>query len=129
MAGPQLAQWQWGNLHRVRIGTVLADVPGLSRRWLALDAPMPGEANTVSPSVAIPVGGKMRAFVGASTRFICDLAHPEEAWFSHCAGPSADPDSPYYHSLPQQWLRYEYFKSALWPADAVPDVIERHVMN
>lgn len=129
VAGPQPAQWQWGNLHRVRIGTVLADVPGLSRRWLALDAPMPGEANTVSPSVAIPFGGKMRAFVGASTRFICDLANPEEAWFSHCAGPSADPDSPYYHSLPQQWLRYEYFKSALWPADAVPDVIERHVLK
>ena len=56
-------------------------------------------------------------------------ANPEEAWFSHCAGPSADPDSPYYHSLPQQWLRYEYFKSALWPADAVPDVIERHVLK
>lgn len=128
-AGPKPADWQWGALQRVRIGTVLGDVPGLGKRWQVLDAPFPGEANTVSPSVAIPYGKQLRAFVGASTRFICDLANPEEAWFAHCAGPSADPDSPYYRSIGEQWLRFEYFRSALWPADAVPEVIERHVMN
>ncbi len=129
VAGPQPADWQWGALHRIRIGTVLGDVPGLGKRWQVLDAPFPGEANTVSPSVAVPFGKQMRAFVGASTRFICDLARPEEAWFAHCAGPSADPDSPYYRSIGEQWLRFEYFRSALWQADAVPEVIERHVLN
>lgn len=129
VAGSDPAGWQWGELHRVRIGTVLGDVPGLGKRWLAMEAPFPGDANTISPSVAIPFGGRLRAFVGASTRFICDLDRPDEAWFAHCAGPSADPDSPYYRSLPEQWLRFEYFRSALWPADAVPEVIERHVMG
>jgi penicillin amidase len=127
--GDDPADWQWGNYHRVRIGTVLGDIPGLRKGWLALEGPMPGENNTVSPSVSIPDGKKLRAFVGASTRFICDLAHPEEAWFSHCAGPSADPATPYFQSLSEQWLAFGYFKSALWKAEDVPGVIERYVLD
>lgn len=127
--GADPAQWQWGNLHRVRIGTVLADIPGLRQGWQSLEGPFPGEANTVSPSIALPDGKKLRAFVGASTRFICDLANPDEAWFAHSSGPSADPASPYFRSLGEQWLQFGYFKSALWQADEVPDVIERFVVN
>lgn len=124
--GEEPTAWQWGNLHRIRIGTVLGDVPGLSRNWQALEGPMPGENNTVSPSIAIPDGKKLRALVGASTRFICDLAKPDEAWFAHCAGPSSDPSSPYFRTVGEQWLRFEYFKSALWKPDDVPDVLERY---
>lgn len=127
--GADPARWQWGNYHRIRIGTVLSDIPGLRRGWLALEGPMPGESNTVSPSLAIPDGKKLRSFVGASSRFICDLSNPEEAWFAHCAGPSVDPDTPYFRSLGEQWLAFGYFKSALWKAEDVPDVIERYPLE
>ncbi|MEZ5506152.1 MAG: penicillin acylase family protein [Gammaproteobacteria bacterium] len=123
--GADPAQWQWGNLHRVRLGSVLADIPAcakeLANRWKGRS----GEA--VSPSICRMV--KLRAFVGASTRFICDLANPDEAWFAHSSGPAADPASPYFRSLGEQWLQFGYFKSALWQADEVPDVIERFVVN
>lgn len=127
--GADPSAWRWGDLHRIRIGTVLGDIPGLSQGWQALEGPFPGEANTVSPSIALPDGKKLRAFVGASTRFICDLANPEEAWFAHCGGPSADPASPYFKSVGEQWLQFGYFKSALWPAGDVPNVIERIVLE
>jgi penicillin amidase len=127
--GEQPDQWAWGRLQRIRLGTLLAELPVVGRWFRALDAPFPGDQYTVSPSVSLPVGKGLRPFVGATSRFICDLARPNEAWFAHTSGPSADVGSTYYGGLTASWYRFELFRSALWAADEVPNVMERVVIE
>lgn len=122
-------EWRWGLLHRARLGTPLSILPVFGKKFLALDEGFPGDDYTVSPSRPLEIGGRLYAFVGATSRFICDLAKPEEAWFAHSSGPSGDVSSTFYANLSDPWHRFEYFRSALWRAEEVPDVAERAVVE
>lgn len=126
--GPDPTRWRWGEVHRIWLGTVLGLMPALGRPFVALDDAFPGDEYTVSPSRALPFRGRLYAFVGATSRFLCDLARPDEALFAHSAGPSADARTTYFGSCSRSWLRFEYFRAALWPADEVPDPVERLVV-
>lgn len=117
--------WRWGAVQRIWLGTPLGLLPLVGRRFVALDAAFPGDEYTINPSRSIPLRGRHYAFVGATSRFICDLATPDEALFAHSAGPSADVRSPLFRAGAESWQRFQYFRSALWEADQVPDVIER----
>jgi penicillin amidase len=117
--------WRWGAFQRARLGTPLALLPRIGRRALAFDGPFPGDEYTVSPSRSLPLGGQLLAFVGATSRFICDLGRPDEALFAHSSGPSADVGSAFYANLSPAWARFEYFRSALWAAQEVPGAVER----
>ncbi len=118
-------RWRWGAIQRVRLGTVLSVIPGIGRRFVALDEPLPGDMYTINPSINVPVGKKLISLVGPSTRFICDLGRPDEAWFSHSSGPSGDPGSPFFGNLSRPWIEGEYFRSRLCTANEVEDVVER----
>jgi acyl-homoserine lactone acylase PvdQ len=111
-------------VQRIRLGTFLSLLPMLGERFVALNAEFPGDEYTVSPSRSVPVRGVLYSIVGATSRFICDLAAPEEALFAHSAGPSADPHSVFFANLSAPWHRFEYFRSALWKADEVPNRVE-----
>jgi len=127
--GVEPAHWRWGAMHRIWLGTVLALLPVLGGHFVALDGELPGDEYTVSPSRSIPWRGKRYAFVGATSRFICDLAHPNEALFAHSSGPSADPRTIFFANLSAPWHRFEYFRSALWKPHEVPDPVERVVVQ
>jgi penicillin G amidase len=127
--GEEPEMWRWGEVQRLRLATILGEIPFLGRRFRALEAPFPGDVYTVSASVAAPIGARPRPFVGATSRFICDLAKPDEGWFAHSSGPSADPSSTFFAGATEGWYRFEYFRSALWPAAEVPDVVERVVVG
>jgi hypothetical protein len=116
-------------VHRVWLGSPLGLVPGIGRPFVALDGEFPGDEYTVNPSRAIPLRGHLYAFVGATSRFICDLSRPDEALWAHSAGPSADPRTTYFSNLSGPWHRFEYFRSALWRAGEVPDPVERVVVE
>ena len=88
--GERPEQWRWGTIQHIRLATLLGEIPLLGRRFRSLEAPFPGDVYTVSPSVPAPMRGGLRAFVGATSRFICDLATPDEALFAHTSGPSSD---------------------------------------
>lgn len=126
--GADPARWRWGDIQRARLGTLLAELPLLGPRLLALDAPFPGDDYTVSPSRSLDEGRRLRAFVAASSRFVCDLARPDEAWFAHSSGPSGDPGSAWHANLSGPWSRFEYFRSALGPPEGVADPVERLVV-
>jgi penicillin amidase len=127
--GSDPGAWRWGALQRVWLGTVLGLLPVIGRRFVALEGAFPGDEYTVNPSRSIPMNGKLYAFVGATSRFICDLSKPDEALFAHSAGPSADARSTFFATGAAQWHRFEYFRSALWKAGEVPDVRERVVVE
>lgn len=123
--GADPKRWRWGDMQRVWLGTVVGLLPGIGRRFVALEGDFPGGEYTVSPSRSISLNGGLYAFVGATSRFICDLSKPDEALFAHSAGPSADPRTTFFAAGAAQWHRFEYFRSALWKPDDVPDVRER----
>lgn len=126
--GDEPAMWRWGEVQRIRLSTLLGEIPGLGRWFRLLDAPFPGDSYTVSPAVSPPIGDHPRPFVGATSRFICDLARPDEAWFAHSSGPSGDPTTTYFAAGTEEWYRFRYFRAALWSAEEVPDVVERIVV-
>jgi penicillin amidase len=128
--GDDLRQWRWGDLQRVRIGPVMAEVLPAASHLMALDAEFGGEPNTVSPAVSLPDGkGGLRVIAGASSRFVCDLAHPDEAWFAHSSGSGWDPFTPYHAARARDWSEGRYYRSALWAVHEVPDVIERAIVS
>jgi penicillin amidase len=122
-------EWRWGMVHRARFGTPFSLLPVIGKRFLALDEGFPGDDYTVSPSRPLDHAGHLYAFVGATSRFICDLAKPEEAWFAHSSGPSADVSSVFFANLSAPWRRFEHFRSCLWRPAEVPDVVERAVLE
>lgn len=128
LCGDDASTWRWGDIQRARLGTLLAELPWLGERLRALDAPFPGDDYTVNPARALDEGKRLRAFVAASSRFVCDLSRPDEAWFAHSSGPSGDPGSAWHANLSPEWSRFEYFRAALGPADTIPDVVERIVV-
>jgi penicillin amidase len=121
--------WRWGMVHRARFGTLFSLLPVVGKRFLALDEGFPGDDYTVSPSRPIDHRGYLYAFVGATSRFICDLAKPEEAWFAHSSGPSADVSSVFFANLSVPWRRFEHFRSCLWKAAEVPNRVEHAVIE
>lgn len=128
--GQSVPRWRWGRVQMVKIASLLGDLLPGAAPFVSLEAEFPGEPNTLSPAVAMKNGDAgLRVINGASSRFVCDLAHPTEAWFAHSSGPSADPETPYFRSLSDQWARFTWFKSALWTAEQVPQVIERVIVR
>jgi penicillin amidase len=127
--GTDVSNWTWGRIHRIRLGLWLGELPLIGRWFRALDDGFPGDLYTVSPSVAFPLGPQLRSFVGATSRFVCDLAKPDEAYFAHTSGPSGHPDSRYFDSCTKEWRQFTYFKSALWQPHEIPDVVERLVVT
>lgn len=128
--GESVPRWRWGRIQTVRIATALAEVVPGATPFVALEAEFPGEANTLSPAVSMKSGEcGLRVFNGASSRFIVDFATPSEAWFAHSCGPSADPETPFFRQQSEQWAKFRWFKSGLWSADQVPDVVERVIVR
>lgn len=129
ICGDDPAGWRWGRIQRVRLGGLLGEAPRLGDRLVAFEGAMPGDEYTVSPTRPLDEGRRLRAFVGATSRFVCDLASPDEAWFAHSAGPRGDSGSRWFGNLSASWHRFELFRSALWKAHEVPDVVERLVVE
>ncbi|HYC53899.1 MAG TPA: penicillin acylase family protein [Candidatus Binatia bacterium] len=129
ICGTDPESWSWGRIQRARLGGLLAEIPLYGRRLLALDEPFPGEEYTLSPARCLDEKGGLRLVVGASSRFLCDLAKPDEAYFAHTSGPSADIGSAFHANLSKPWAQFEYFRSCLWAPNEVPDVVDRVVVN
>jgi acyl-homoserine lactone acylase PvdQ len=122
--GADPTRWRWGAVHRVWLGTPFGLVPGIGRPFVALDGEFPGDEYTVNPSRAIPWRGRLYAFVGATSRFICDLSRPDEALWAHSAGPSADPRTTYFASLSAAWHR-SVFPARRLARRQIPDPVDR----
>jgi len=75
----------------------------------------------------VEVGRYLYTVAGPTTRFICDLSKPEEALFAHSSGPSADPRTTFFSNLSPGWYRCEYFRSALWRPEEVPEPVEHMI--
>lgn len=129
VCGREPAKWRWGAIQRAWLAAPLGIVPAVGKHFVALDGDLPGYPYTVNPYISVPVGDRLYGLVGPTSRFICDLSRPDEAWFAHSSGHSGDAFSSWFATGSHAWLRGEYFLSALWKPEDVPDVVERVVVH
>ena len=100
--GPDLAKWQWGDLHKAPFPHAFVkefDLPSVRRG---------GDANTVNATG----GAGFAQTAGASYREVIDLSNWDNSWATSTPGQSGQPGSAHYGDLLQLWGKNEYFPLA-----------------
>ena len=104
--GPDMALWQWGRLHRVRLRHPLSGHGGLSELLDRGDEPVGGNGATVGNTGSAP---DYSSAGGANYRLLSDLAEsPPRLWAVDVAGQSGHPGSPHYSDQLADWLSGAY---------------------
>ncbi|MFW5832632.1 MAG: penicillin acylase family protein [Pseudomonadota bacterium] len=71
----------WGDMHRVRVGHLLGNVPVIGGFFRIADLPSAGSRETLMKRSHNLVNGRHRATFGAQSRHVSDLADPDANWF------------------------------------------------
>jgi penicillin amidase len=103
--GPDPEGWTWGDVHVLVLDHPLAALPGLERVFRRGPFPLPGEAETVwaaAQPITDPSSGKQTS--GPGTRFVANLADPDESLLIICGGQSGHPASARYDDQLDDWL-------------------------
>jgi penicillin amidase len=99
--GPDMLNWQWGNMHKVALNHTLS---GRGEIFATLDRggdPVGGSGITVCNTGFDP---NYLAGMGANYRLNADLADPKGLWAVDAAGQSGHPGSPNYCDQLSSWL-------------------------
>ena len=103
--GPDPEGWTWGDVHVLVLDHPLAALPGLERVFRRGPFPLPGESDTVwsaSQPITDPISGLETS--GPGTRFVANLADPDESLLIICGGQSGHPASARYDDQLEDWL-------------------------
>jgi penicillin amidase len=116
--GPEMARWQWGNLHTITLRHPLSSrgelSPLLDRGGYALG----GNSLTVCNTGYDPASGTYEAALGANYRLIADMgSNPPGLWAVDAAGQSGNPGSAHYCNQLTEWLAGDYHFLPLDRAD------------
>ena len=108
--------WTWGRIHQLHLRHVLSD-GDLAGLLDSPGVPIPGDNATVCNT---GLGPQLEAAVGATYRFIADLAADPPAYLSIDAhGQSGNPGSPNYGDQQPDWLAGSY-RTVSWDGAAEP---------
>ncbi|MEO1091539.1 MAG: penicillin acylase family protein [Pseudomonadota bacterium] len=72
---------RWGDMHRVRVGHLLGNVPVIGGAFRIADLPSGGSRETLMKRSHELVNQRHRATFGAQSRHVSDLADPDANWF------------------------------------------------
>ena len=106
--GPELADWQWGRLHVLKIQSPLARLPGVGRLWRPVSYPVGGDGYSVNQaevSLQLPPGP---VHTIASCRMLVDVGQWDNSLSALPGGQSAHPASEHYQDSVDDWLDGEY---------------------
>lgn len=117
--GEDAAQWRWGDLHRVTLSHPLAAIPGMETMFVALEAGVGGDEQTVLQT-GIDARHGFPAAVIPSWRTVYDLADLDRSVSVLPTGNSGNPASPHWNDQAPLWLAGENHPSPL-SAAAVED--------
>ena len=111
--GDDMSAWRWGDVHRATLPhPILSRIPVLSNLF-DISVETDGGSETVKRAgVGFngPIDKRFNDRHGAGYRAVYDLADPENSRFMISTGQSANPLSPYYGSLTEQWRDGRYVK-------------------
>ncbi len=118
--GPDMAMWQWGDAHGVRMtNRFLGEIP-LIGAWFNIRMSTGGARETVNAG-GFDVTDDKAPFAqnhGAGYRAVYDLAHPERSVFMTSTGQSGHPLSTHYRNLATDWRDGKYLPM-LWDRSQV----------
>jgi penicillin amidase len=109
--GPDMAMWQWGNLHHMAydhaLSTAVMDPSQKNRLNVGPPLPRGGDENTVDNTGYRP--SDFRQILGASYRQVMNLGNWDNSVAINSPGQSGDPNSPHYRDLFPIWAEGKYF--------------------
>ena len=106
--GPDMSQWQWGNIHKITLNHLLSGRGDLSILLSRGGQPVGGNGITVCNTGFDP---NYLASIGANWRHNADLGDdPPGLWAVDASGQSGHPGSPHYGDQLREWLagRHHY---------------------
>ncbi|HEX7247951.1 MAG TPA: penicillin acylase family protein [Actinomycetota bacterium] len=101
--GNDVAAWRWGDLHRVTLAHPLASIPGLGEMFVALEAGIGGDDQTVLQT-GVDARDGFPAAVVPSWRAVYDLADLDRSVGVLPTGTSGNPASPHWSDQAPLWL-------------------------
>ena len=113
--GDDPADWRWGDLHRVTLAHPLASIPGLEPMFMALEAGVGGDDQTVLQT-GVDAREGFPAAVIPSWRAVYDLADLDRSVGVLPAGNSGNPASPHWNDQAPLWLAGETHPLPFSPA-------------
>jgi penicillin amidase len=110
--GSDRANWNWGALHHIQFDHELAGFlsPELAATLATARFPVGGTNDTVHR--ASYRTSDFRQTSGASYRQVIDVSDWDNSLALNVPGQSADPDSPFYKNLLEDWAKGEFFPMA-----------------
>ena len=106
--GPDQGNWQWGNLHQIKLQHPLARLPGLGRSWKPLTLPVDGDGYTVNQSEVEALFPPGPVKIIASCRLLIDVGEWDNSLAVLPGGQSAHPASPHYQDGLADWHNNQY---------------------
>lgn len=104
VAGPDPAQWRWGDIHRVRIAHPLSMMPGIAAAFPAIEGGRSGGDGTTPMARGFNARRGFDVSHGASYLFVADVGQWDNSRFLLLPGQSGDPRSPRYADFYPPWL-------------------------
>ena len=114
--GDDGSDWRWGDLHRVVLAHPLAAIPGFEALFVALEAGVGGDDQTVLQTGVDARGGGFPAAVIPSWRAVYDLADLDRSVGVLPAGNSGNPASAHWNDQAPLWLAGETHPLPFTPA-------------
>jgi len=103
----------WGDLHRLRLAHVLANIPVAGRRFPNIEPPVSGSTTTLMKTAHDLVKGRHTVRFGANARHVSDMADPDANWFVLLGGQDGYPGSPAMIDHVPLWQEGRYIKVPL----------------
>ncbi|MGN6819282.1 MAG: penicillin acylase family protein [Sphingomonas sp.] len=120
LAGPDPAQWRWGDLHQVSIAHPLSRSPEIAAAFPKIDGGRSGGDSYTVCARGVNIGrGNFNVMHGASYLLVADVGAWDNSRVLLLPGQSADPRSPHYRDWYQDWLTAN--THTLWFSKAAVD--------
>jgi len=107
--GPDPTQWTWGQLHHAHFVHPLTKLQAENSgaKWDVGPISKGGDTETLNRSAWNEKTFKLEN--GASARFVAEVGNWNNVWATNSPGQSADPRSPHYRDLFEDWAHDRYF--------------------
>ena len=120
LAGPDPAQWRWGELHQVSITHPLSASPAIAAAFPRIDGGRSGGDGYTVMARGVNLGRKtFNVMHGASYLLVADVGAWDNSRVLLLPGQSGDPRSPHYRDWYQDWLTAN--TQPLWFSKAAVD--------
>lgn len=118
----------WGDVHRLEVKHVMANIPVLGERYVFGDLPAPGSRETVMKQAHGLIGNKPKgAFFGAQSRHISDMGDNNANYFVLLGGQDGWLNSANFFDQVSMWRTGEYMQVPL-DVDEVKETFPYHTV-